>query len=208
EKGTGITKGQYSVQNSTQSPVNFDEQEEGEMEENEETDSASLSGKEETLSDTSEEEEVEDFSKEEPEGKRDELEESAEDEPKEESVPVVTSATEGMPKGKVSLVAVAGKGGFIDILDVDSRKRIGRLESGQDFIRGLAFSPDGKKLVSGATDGTIRVWDVKRRESLGCWEGHQGWVNSLVFTPNGEKVISASEDKTFVFGMLRREQWR
>ncbi|MDO4584232.1 MAG: WD40 repeat domain-containing protein [Planctomycetia bacterium] len=195
EKETGITNGQISAQNSTRSSLKLDEMEGDETEEAE-TDTSSLSGSEESSSDRSEEEveEVEEVSK--PAETLEESDESTEDEPEEESVPVVTPATKGVPKGKVSLAAVAGKGGFIDILDIDSRKRIGRLESGQDFIRGLAFSPDGKKLVSGATDGTIRVWDVKRRESLGCWEGHQGWVNSLVFTPNGEKVISVSEDKT------------
>ena len=28
-----------------------------------------------------------------------------------------------------------------------------------DYIRSVAFSPDGTKIVSGSRDGTIKVWD-------------------------------------------------
>jgi len=28
-----------------------------------------------------------------------------------------------------------------------------------DYIRSVAFSPDGTKIVSGSDDGTIKVWD-------------------------------------------------
>ena len=28
-----------------------------------------------------------------------------------------------------------------------------------DWIRSVAFSPDGTKIVSGSDDGTIKVWD-------------------------------------------------
>jgi WD40 repeat protein len=29
-----------------------------------------------------------------------------------------------------------------------------------DYIWSVAFSPDGTKIVSGSTDGTIKVWDM------------------------------------------------
>jgi len=32
------------------------------------------------------------------------------------------------------------------------------------LINSLAFSPDGKKLVSGGNDGSIKLWDVDRGE--------------------------------------------
>ena len=32
------------------------------------------------------------------------------------------------------------------------------------YIRSVAFSPDGTKIVSGSDDGTIKVWDFGARE--------------------------------------------
>ncbi len=29
-----------------------------------------------------------------------------------------------------------------------------------DWIKSVAFSPDGTKIVSGSSDGTIKVWDI------------------------------------------------
>jgi WD40 repeat protein len=29
-----------------------------------------------------------------------------------------------------------------------------------DYVRSVAFSPDGTKIVSGSADGTIKVWDL------------------------------------------------
>ena len=29
-----------------------------------------------------------------------------------------------------------------------------------DFVRSVAFSPDGSKIVSGSDDKTIKVWDA------------------------------------------------
>jgi WD40 repeat protein len=33
-----------------------------------------------------------------------------------------------------------------------------------DWIRSVAFSPDGTKIVSGSDDRTIKVWDLGARE--------------------------------------------
>jgi RNA polymerase sigma factor (sigma-70 family) len=45
----------------------------------------------------------------------------------------------------------------------------------------LAFSADGKRLVSGSTDGTVRLWDAATGKPLHTWRAHQ----AARFYPNG-----------------------
>ena len=40
----------------------------------------------------------------------------------------------------------------------------------------MAFSPDGKRIVSGSGDNTVRVWDADTGQPLGePLTGHTGW---------------------------------
>lgn len=64
-------------------------------------------------------------------------------------------------------------------------------------IRTLAFSRDGKLLVSGGFDETIRLWDVESGRQLGePWRGHQGEITSLCFSAEGGCVASGGADGT------------
>ncbi len=66
-----------------------------------------------------------------------------------------------------------------------------------DWVRSVAFSPDGSLLVSAGRDGTIRRWDVAARQSIDPpLIGHTDWINSLVFSPDGSLLASASRDGT------------
>jgi WD40 repeat protein len=67
----------------------------------------------------------------------------------------------------------------------------------QESVGSVAFSPDGKHIVSGSEDETIRIWDADTGQSLmGPLEGHQDSVWSVAFSPDGKRIVSGSEDKT------------
>lgn len=66
----------------------------------------------------------------------------------------------------------------------------------KDYINTIAFSPDGKYVVSGCTDKTVRIWDVATGAEIKKLEGHNGPVRSVAFSPDGKYVVSGSYDQT------------
>ncbi len=65
-----------------------------------------------------------------------------------------------------------------------------------NFVRSVAFSPDGKMLASGSWNGEIIIWDVASRSMLKKLSGRSGAIWSVAFSPDGKLLASGSEDKT------------
>ena len=61
----------------------------------------------------------------------------------------------------------------------------------------FAFSPDGRRIASGSSDGSLQIWDVESGALLvKSLNGHSGAIHSIAFSPNGERIVSGSQDKT------------
>lgn len=65
-----------------------------------------------------------------------------------------------------------------------------------NWVRAIAFSPDGQRLASGSDDQTIRLWNLKSGKCVRILKGHTDWVWSVVFSPNGQLLASGSNDQT------------
>ena len=63
-------------------------------------------------------------------------------------------------------------------------------------VTSLSYSPDGRRIASGSSDGTVRVWDAESSESLVVFRGHEDSVTSVSYSPDGRRVASGSEDCT------------
>jgi RNA polymerase sigma factor (sigma-70 family) len=63
-------------------------------------------------------------------------------------------------------------------------------------VRGLAFSPDGKTLVTGESDHPIVLYETTTGRARHELAGHDGDVWALAFTPDGSALVSAGSGNT------------
>ena len=64
------------------------------------------------------------------------------------------------------------------------------------WVTSLAFSPDGRTLVTGSSDCHVNLWDVQTRKLRQTLTGHESWVRSVAISPDGTTIASAGQDKT------------
>ncbi|HEU4435207.1 MAG TPA: WD40 repeat domain-containing protein, partial [Pyrinomonadaceae bacterium] len=81
--------------------------------------------------------------------------------------------------------------------DAKTMTRIAPLEY-DSAVWSVAFSPDGRWLVSTHGDGAILIWDVTHRELEANLREHSGGVRSIAFSPDGKRLLSSSEDQSVI----------
>ena len=100
-------------------------------------------------------------------------------------------------------LVVGGRAGelndrLIRLIDLQASKDtpLRLLRGHTDSILDLAFSRDGKRLLSGSFDHTARLWDVQTGETLRVLHGHTDAIYAVAFSPDGERLVTGSDDHT------------
>jgi WD40 repeat protein/uncharacterized protein YjbI with pentapeptide repeats/Mrp family chromosome partitioning ATPase len=88
------------------------------------------------------------------------------------------------------------QGGSLPGLCVLPGRPIPRLPMTGVWFTCAAFSPDGQRIATGASDKTARIWDAATGKTILSLEGHEASVRSVAFSPDGQRITTGSSDKT------------
>ena len=72
----------------------------------------------------------------------------------------------------------------------------------EPYVHTVAYSSNGKTLMSASTDKSICLWDVDTGERTDIFMGHTGPLVDVAYSPNGRTLASASVDGTVLLWEL------
>jgi hypothetical protein len=76
------------------------------------------------------------------------------------------------------------------IWEAESGRQIGSF-SGGGPINSVAFSSDGRRLVTASFFNTMSIWDAESRKKISVWRSG-GEVHTAMFSPDNRRVLAAS----------------
>jgi len=95
-----------------------------------------------------------------------------------------------------TMIASGGRSGEnkrIKIWDANTGRLITKLERGN--VTCLAWTADGKTLISGSSDSLIRTWNTTTWQQINVFR-HTDVVHGIALSPNGRILASVSWDRT------------
>ena len=96
----------------------------------------------------------------------------------------------------------------IHIYDADTHTELMVLAGHTDSVQAVAFSLNGKLIVSGSADKTVRLWEAETGKLRRARDEHTAPVNIVAFSAKGDKFWSASRKNNMLRSWYSRDGGR
>jgi WD40 repeat protein len=107
--------------------------------------------------------------------------------------------------GKTLASAADGNSDTVTVWDVATGKADKKIKTTTDGVNAVAFSPDGKFLVTGCghdalpvAGPTLRLWDLPTGKLRASLKGHDHPVHFVAFSGDGKLLVSADHVYTAI----------
>lgn len=81
-------------------------------------------------------------------------------------------------------------------LDALSRQELLTIRADSNGLRSVTWSPDGRRLATGGTDGDVKIWDAVSGHEVARLGNPTGQVLAVAWCPDGRRLASAGKDET------------
>ncbi len=106
---------------------------------------------------------------------------------------------------KLALGTYSGK---IELIDLKTNQSVigGNLNRHISTVTSLAFSENGKNLISGSLDGIVYKWQFSQKEAIAIpFKDHSSWVWSVAFNKKEDRFCSGGKDKKVILYVNKEE---
>jgi WD40 repeat protein len=94
------------------------------------------------------------------------------------------------PDGSSALIGGSWTDENIELLELELNRKRQVFKGHTGGVTSVAFSPDGKRILSTAMDGTLRLWDVATGRQLRRIKAWDGPLYAARFSPDGLHAVS------------------
>lgn len=105
-----------------------------------------------------------------------------------------------------NFVALVGQDRIVRVYDLSSYKLSRRFEGHGREVTDIAFTPDGRRIITSSLDATIRVYDMPTGRCL-SWMSFDAPIVSLCVSHSGEYLCVAQADKEGIYMYIDKSMY-